>query len=501
MGEISTFGMLVLTVAAGAAVLLAWSQITARLPLPGAAFFLVGGALASNLVPGAADTLSIRSVERIAVVALIVILFDGGLNVGWHRFRTALPAIGLLGIVGTAGTAALIAVFAHYLFGFRWILAGILGAALAPTDPAVMFSVLRGRQIGGRAAIALEGEAGINDAVAITLVVGLVEYAGSPHGSLLVVLGEFLLEFGVGLAVGGLAGAVAPFLLRHSRFPAEGLYGIAALVAAALAYGAASAAHGSGFLAVFVLGILLGAERTPQKGEIERFSRALANFAEMAVFAALGLTIDLGILGERAIWYDGILLALLLVLVARPVVVLPLLARLRMRRGERLFIAWAGVKGAAPILLAAVAVLAGFESARMYGIVFVVVLFSVVLQGGTVRPVANWLAIPTPRDDQHRAAPAARHYRVSGASRAAGSPVRDLPLGARGWVDQIVRDGQRLRPHGRDVIRAGDEVVVRSDDDTRARRLRRLFEEPRARSEPRPASHERRVGRAPHGRM
>jgi cell volume regulation protein A len=221
----------------------------------------------------------------------------------------------------------------------------------------------------------------------------------------------------------------------------------------------------------------------------------------MAVFAALGLTIDLGILGERAIWYDGILLALLLVLVARPVVVLPLLARLRMRWGERLFIAWAGVKGAAPILLAAVAVLAGFESARMYGIVFVVVLFSVVLQGGTVRPVANWLAIPTLRDDQHRAAPAARHYRVSGASRAAGSPVRDLPLGARGWVDQIVRDGRRLRPRGRDVIRPGDEVVVRSDDDTRARRLRRLFEEPRARSERRPASHERQVGRAPHGRM
>jgi cell volume regulation protein A len=483
MNEISTFGILVLTVAAGVAALLAWSQITARLPIPGAALFLVGAGLASNLVWGTREVLSIRSVERITVVALIVILFDGGMNVGWHRFRTALPAIGLLGIVGTAGTAGLLAIFAHYLFGFRWILAGILGAALAPTDPAVMFSVLRGRQIGGRASIALEGEAGINDAVAIAIVVGLVEYANAAHSSLLVVLREFLVEIGVGLAVGATVGALVPFLLRHARFPAEGLYGLAALVAAALAYGAASAAHGSGFLAVFIVGILLGAERTPHKGEIERFSTALASFLEMAVFAALGLTIEFGSLGERAIWWDGLLLALLLIFVARPVVVLPLLARVRMRWGERLFIAWAGVKGAAPILLAALAVLGGFESARMYGIVFIVVLFSVVVQGGSVRLLAEWLAIPTPRGDEApRAVPAARRYRVSEGARAAGSRVRDLPIGSHGWVDLVGRDGDHRRPRGRDVIRAGDDVVVTSDDEARARRLRRLFEEPRNRS-------------------
>jgi cell volume regulation protein A len=485
MGEISTFGLLVLMVATGAALLLAWSQITARLPFPAAAFFLVAAAVVSNLLPDLGDALSIRAVERITVVALIVILFDGGMNVGWHRFRTALPAIGLLGLVGTAGTAALMASFAHYLFGFRWILAGIIGAALAPTDPAVMLSVLRGRQIGGRAAVALEGEAGINDAVSIALVVGLVDYAHAPHGSLLVVLREFLVELGVGLAVGAAAGAVVPLLLRHSRFPAEGLHGVAGLVAAGLAYGAASSAHGSGFLAVFIVGVLLGAERTPHKGEIERFSRALASFADMAAFAALGLTIDVAILRDRGIWHDGLLLALLLVFVARPLVVMPLLAPLRMRRGERLFIAWAGMKGAAPILLAALAVLAGFESERMYGIVFIVVLFSVVVQGGTVRHVADRLAIPTRRDGEApRAAPAARHYRVSDGSRAVGSAVRDLPLGNRAWVDRIVRDGHPLKPRGRDVIRAGDDLVVTCDDEARAPCLRRLLEEPRTR-EPR----------------
>jgi potassium/hydrogen antiporter len=480
MGEISTFGLLVLTVATGAALLLAWSQITVRLPLPGAAFFLAAAAIVSNYVPDLEAELSIRSVERITVVALIVILFDGGMNVGWHRFRTALPAIGLLGIVGTAATAALMASFAHYLFGFRWILAGIIGAALAPTDPAVMFSVLRERQIGGRASIALEGEAGINDAVSIALVVGLVDYAHASHGSLLVVLREFLVEIGVGFAIGAAAGSIVPFLLRHARFPAEGLYAIASLVAAAVAYGAASYAHGSGFLAVLIVGVLLGAERTPHKGEIERFSRALASFAEMTAFAALGLTIDLGILGDRGVWHDGLLLALLLVLVARPVVVLPLLAPLRMRWGERLLVAWGGMKGAAPILLAALAVLGGFESERMYGTVFLVVFFSVVVQGGTVRRVADRLAIPTRRPEQGPgAAPEARRYRVSEASRADGSAVRNLPLGNRGWVDLIVRDGQQIKPRGRDVIRAGDDLVVASEDEARARRIRRLLEEPR----------------------
>jgi cell volume regulation protein A len=413
MAEISTFGLLVLTAAASAAVLLAWSQITARLPFPAAAFFLTGAALVSNVVPAAGHALSIRTVERITVVALIVILFDGGLNVGWHRFRTALPAVGLLGIVGTAATASLVAIFTHYLFGFGWIFAGILGASLAPTDPAVMFSVLRGREIGGRASIALAGEAGINDAVAIAIAIGLVDYAHAAHSSLLVVLRAFLVAIGVGSAIGAAAGAIMPLLLRHARFAAEGLYGIAGVVAAAFVYGAASSVNGSGFLAVFIVGVLLGAERTPHKGEIERFSRALASFAEMAVFAALGLTINIGILGARALWSDGILLALVLVLVVRPLVVLPLVAPLRMRWGERLFIAWAGTKGAAPILLAAVAVLAGFESERMYGIVFLVVLFSVVVQGGTLREAADRLAIPMPRDAQaERAVPTARHYRL-----------------------------------------------------------------------------------------
>jgi cell volume regulation protein A len=482
MNEIVTFGVLVLAAASGAALLLASSQITARLALPAPAFFLLAAAAASNALPAVGDALSIRSVERIAVVALIVILFDGGLKVGWQRLRGSLLPIGLLGVAGTAGTGALLALCAHHLFGFDWILAGILGAALAPTDPAVMFSVLRGRQIGGRARTVLEGESGINDPVSIALVVGLLEYARGADGSLLVVAREFAAELAIGAAVGAAIGSVLPFLLRHARFASEGLYSVAALVAAAIAYGAASVAHGSGFLAVFVSGVLLGAERTPHKGEIERFSGALASFAEMAVFAALGLTIDLASLADRRIWLDGILLALLLGLVVRPLVVLPLLAPLRLRRGERLFIAWAGLKGAVPILLAALAVLAGFESQRMYGIVFIVALFSVVVQGGSVQLAAQRFAIP------RRSATGTGHllggrrlrrYRVADTARGAETAVRDLPLGRHGWVDEIVRGDRVIDAHGRDVVRGGDELLVSVDDERAADSVERLVARPR----------------------
>jgi potassium/hydrogen antiporter len=482
VNEFSSFGLGVLVVAAAIAALLASTQVASRLPLPTPAFFLLAAAAVSNLFPEVRSTLSILDVERLSVVALILILFDGGLKVGWRRFRTAVLPIGLLGTLGTAGTAVLMTGFAHYVLGLDWLLAGIVGAALAPTDPAVMFSVLRGRQLGGRASTIIEGESGINDPVAIAFVVGLLALERSDHGSVWIMVDEWFLETGVGLAVGVAVGSVVPFLLRHARFPSDGLYGIAGVVAAAFAYGAAASAHGSGFLAVFIVGVMLGAERTPHKGEIDRFSETLASLSEMVVFAALGLTIEVAVLRHQEIWIDGLLLALFLMFVARPVVALPLLAPCRLRRGERLFVAWAGMKGATPILLAAFVSIAGFESHRMYGIVSIVVLFSVIVHGATVRPAAERFAVPTRSAEREpggaRSEEPIERYRVAEGSRAAGSTLRQLPLGSR-WVDRIVRDGRTLTPRGRDVIRAGDEIHMTSQRGARTKGLRRLFEEPR----------------------
>jgi cell volume regulation protein A len=395
MGVMATLAHVLLIAAAGATALLVCAQLAHRLPMPSAALFLVFAAAVSNLAPGVRGWAPVDLVVSVAVVALVIILFDGGLKVGWHRFRSALLPASLLGIVGTAGTAAVVALVAHALLGFSWLAAVIVAGALAPTDPAVMFSALRGRPLGGRVETALEAESGLNDPVAIALVVGALTYAGG--GSLLDVGAELVRQLALGAAVGCAIGAALPPLLRHARFPSDGLYGIAAVVAALFSYAVAAALGGSGFLAVFVAGALLGTEWTPRKMEIERFTEALASFAEMTVFALLGLTIDLRSLADESIWRDGLVLALLLTLVARPFVVVPLTRPLGFTLHERLFIAWAGMKGAVPILLAALAVLSGFQSARMYGIVFVAVLFSVVVQGGSVRLlVAGHLSGPHP---------------------------------------------------------------------------------------------------------
>jgi potassium/hydrogen antiporter len=333
-------------------------------------------------------------VERIGVVALIVILFNGGTLVGSRRFRVAAVPIFSLGVLGTFATAGVIAVAAHYLFDFSWTIAGILGAALAPTDPAVMFSVLGQREIRGRAGTILEGESGVNDPVGIALMIGMIELAQDADASFWVVVEEFSIEMTVGLAVGVL-GAVAMRPLLRFSLPNPGLYPLRTLAAAGVIYGAASAAHGSGFLAVFVAGVALGDADVPFREEIERFHTSLASLAEVVVFAALGLTIDVtNVLTSKRL-LEGLALALILALIARPLAVGPLLLPVHMRRNERLFVIWCGLRGAVPILLAAFALLADVDDARrVYEIVFVVVAFSVLVQGSSVPFVARRLGIP-----------------------------------------------------------------------------------------------------------
>jgi len=391
--ELTVFGTIVLVVAGGLLLALLAIKLGDRFPIPEPALFLVLAAVASDVFPSLGERLSIREVERIGVVALIVILFNGGTLVGWRRFRVAAVPIFTLGVIGTFGTAAVMAAAAHYLFGFDWVIAGVLGAALAPTDPAVMFSLLGDKEIRGRAGTILEGESGVNDPVAIALLIGMIELATTEGASFWVVVEEFSLEMTIGL-VAGLLGAAAMRPLLRVPLPTPGIYPLRTLAAAGVIYGAASTAHGSGFLAVFVAGVMLGNADVPLREEIERFHTSLASLAEVVVFAALGLTIDLTDLLTSSRLLEGLGLAVFLALVARPLAVGPLLLPVRMRRNERLFIIWSGLRGAVPILLAAFAVLAAVDQAeRVYDIVFVVVAFSVIVQGSTVPLVARRLGI------------------------------------------------------------------------------------------------------------
>ena len=393
MRELTHFGLAILAI--GAIVLLAVlsNKLSERIPIPAPAIFLLAAALTVHFWPSLGRRVSVLTVERVAVVALILILFDGGLRVGWRRFRAAAMPITVLGVFGTFTTAALIALAGRYLFDFSWTGAGILGAALAPTDPAVMFSVLGKREVSGRTGTILEGESGVNDPVGIALMVGMIEFATHADATVWVVIREFVVEMSVGLAV-GIAGAwVVLQGIRRIRLANPALYPLASLAAAGLIYGVAAVAHGSGFLAVFVAGILIGDADYPQRHNVERFHTSLASLAEVVVFVGLGLTVHEVDLSP--VWQDGILIALVLAFLARPIGIAPFLAPLHLRRGERVFVMWSGLKGAVPILLAAFALLQQVGgSERIYGIVFIVVAFSVIVQGGTVSFAARRLGVP-----------------------------------------------------------------------------------------------------------
>jgi cell volume regulation protein A len=199
---------------------------------------------------------------------------------------------------------------------------------------------------------------------------------------------------GVGLAVGVAGSALLVLFIRRVQLPSEGLYPLRTLAAAGVIYGIASVAGGSGFLAVFIAGLVLGDLDLPHKRQIRRFHMALASLAEIVVFVALGLTVSVSQLFENNIWLDGLVLAVALAFIARPVGLAPLLAPLRLRTGEKLFLAWGGLRGAVPILLAAFAILAEVDDARrIYEIVFVVVTFSVIVQGATIPFVASRLGV------------------------------------------------------------------------------------------------------------
>src|SRR6266508_2053762 len=395
MHEVTHFGAIVLLVSGAFSVAVLSNKLSERLRIPTAAFFLLAAALASDLWPSFADALSIRDVERVAVVALIIILFDGGMRVGWNRFRESAVPIVSLGLLGTFATAGLMTVAAHFLLDFRWETAALLGAALAPTDPAVMFSVFGRKEVGGRTGTILEGESGANDPVGIALMLAAVSLAQSDSTSVAHAIGEFVLQLGAGIVVGVVGAYVVVLTLRRVVLPDPALYPLRTLAFAGAIYGLATVAHGSGFLAVYVAGILVGDAGIPAKRTIERFNTSLASLAEIVVFVALGLTIDLTELGANHRWLDGLVLAVVLAVVARPLAVGPLLVPAKLSHSERLFVMWSGLKGAVPILLASFAVLGGVEDAnRIYGIVFVVVAFSVVLQGASIPFVAARLGIP-----------------------------------------------------------------------------------------------------------
>jgi cell volume regulation protein A len=486
MNDVQQFALVIGLTALALLAAVGSSRITEILRIPAPAVFLLAAAVASQIWPQL-STLPVITDERLVTVALVLILFDGGMHIGWRKFRASAGAITWLGLVGTAVTALGMALAAHLLFGVAWFTALLIGTALAPTDPAVVFSVLGRREIEGRSGTILEGESGANDPVGIAVMVALLgsaEVGGSVafwEGA-----GEFVRQIAIGAAVGAAGGWLLIRLFRFS-LPNEALYPIRAIAAAGVLYGVAGGLGGSGFLAVLLGGIIVGDVRAPYKHEVERFASGMSSLAEIVAFVILGLTVPIGRVLDPEIWVPGVLLALILIFVIRPVLVGVLTLPLDLSWGERGFVLWAGLKGAVPILLGAFVLTAGVPSAeRIYGIIFFVVLVSVVLQGSLVPTVARWCRVPMRMVEpepwalgmRYREEPQGlRRISVQAGSPADGALIQDLDLGEDTWISLAGRTGRVLPVKGDTVLRPGDDLLILAPDEVD---LERTFGEPEA---------------------
>ncbi|MCX4098630.1 cation:proton antiporter [Nocardia sp. alder85J] len=471
MTDVTPFAAAVLIVSLAALAAVLSNRLGKWLPIPAPALFLGAAAAASDIWP-ALGRIPITLVQQVVTIALVVILFDGGMQIGRRRFRANAAAITWIGVAGTLVTAAALALAAHLIFGLDWRISLLLGTALSPTDPAVVFSVLGGRQIEGRAGTLLQGESGANDPVGIALLVVLLETSRFHWDALGSAAGEFAAQLLVGAVAGVAGGRGLLWFMRRVPLPAAGLYSLRVLVCVPAIYGATTLLHGSGFLAVLVAGMMIGDERAPFRAEIERFHSALATLGEIVAFAMLGLTIQ--VTGPHGVLEGGALpiglgLAGLLAVVIRPVLVGALIQRIRLERGERLFVLWTGLKGAVPILLGSFLLHSGISGAhRAYEIIFVVVAFSVIVQGGTVPVVARWLGVPLrtvhPRpwtmNARFEEEPDSLHrYTVASGSPADGTTVSGLPF-ADLWVSVIIRRGRLVTVTPDTRLRSGDEVLI-----------------------------------------
>ncbi len=461
--------MVILGAGALLLVALAASLLAGRLRVPGLLVFLAVGMVAGSDVARFVEFDDYALAQDIGVVALALILFEGGLASGWPEIRPVIGAALGLALVGTAVTAVVAGLAASALLDLPVLQGLLLGSIVASTDGAAVFALLRGSTLRRRLARTLEGEAGLNDPVAVLLVLAFIEWIARPEFG----VGEFLLLFasqlGIGAAVGLAVGGLVAYALRRVRLASAGLYPVGSLATAGVAFGGAAALDGSGFLAVYLAGLVLGSTSSPARRTIATFHDGLGWVAQLSLFLTLGLLVFPGQLDSVAV--EGLLLALIVVLVARPIGVIAGTALAHFSLRERFVLAWAGLRGAVPVVLATFPVIEGLDgSLEFFNIVFFSVLVSTLLQGMTFEPVARALgvttqeaALPAPLIDpaamRSFGAEIVEHV-VRPGDAAVGRRVRELGLPREALLNVILRADQAIPPRGSTQVRAGDHLHV-----------------------------------------
>jgi NhaP-type Na+/H+ and K+/H+ antiporter len=405
--------------------------------------------------------------QTLGLSALVIILAEGGITTNWRLVRPAVPAALALSTVGSAVSIGVVAVAVHEFLGNDWRLSFLAGAVLAPTDAAAVFSVLRRLPLPARLSGILEAESGFNDApvVIVVMVLSATDFT-TPNPAFL--LGTMLYELAAGAAMGLAIGWLGAYTLRRIALPASGLYPIAVISLVVGSYGATNLLHGSGFLATYISALMLGNARLPHGPATRGFAEGIGWLAQIGLFIMLGLLASPSDLPSQIV--PGLVAGFVLSLVARPLSVLASTIGFGIPLREKVFMSWAGLRGAVPIVLATVPMRENVPGAdRLFALVFVIVVVFTLLQGPTLPLVARWCKVTVEgeaRELDVEAAPLETLHadllevRIPVDSQLNGVEIFELRLPPEASITLIVRDDHSFVPEPTTVLWAGDTLLV-----------------------------------------
>lgn len=452
------------------------SKVSDRFGIPALLVFLALGMLAGSEGLGGIYFDDPSLAQAIGVVALSLILFSGGLSTQWQSVRPIFTWGFILATLGVCVTALVVGLFSVMVFDFTIMEGLLLGAIVSSTDAAAVFSILRSKGISLRGQLKplLEFESGSNDPMAVFLTIGMIQVLTQPESSLWDMVRLFALQMSIGLAAGYVMARVTLYLVNRLKLGYEGLYPVLTLSLALLTYGLSDKLGGNGFLAVYITGIIAGNSKFIHKRSLLQFHDGLAWLMQITMFLSLGLLVFpshlLPVMGL------SLLIAVCLILVARPAGVFLSLLPSPFSFREKAFISWVGLRGAVPIILATFPFLAGILQADLlFNVVFFVVLTSVLLQGTTIQYLARWLRVDAPLH-QERVYPIEfnpdsgfkselNELIIPAGSQVVGKKLFELKLPPECLIVLIVRGNEYVLPSGQTFLNDGDALLVLADRD------------------------------------
>lgn len=448
------------------------SKASTQLGVPTLVLFLVIGMLAGSDGPGGIYFDNPWLAQSLGTVALIFILFSGGLDTKWKEVKPILWKGVILSTLGVIFTAIIVGCAAYYSLNFSVLEALLLAAIISSTDAAAVFSILRSRHISlkGDLRPLLELESGSNDPMAIFLTTGLISIILSPATSPITLIPMFAQQMALGAVFGIISGKGMAYFINRIRLDYQGLYPILTMSLVIVTYGITSILGGNGFLAVYLAGLSLANFSFIHKRSLIHYHDSLAWLMQIAMFLTLGLLVFPSQLIPVA--SIGLFICFVLMFMARPISVLLCLLPFRdMSLAERIMISWVGLRGSVPIILATFPLTLGLDKANMiFNVVFFVVLTSVLVQGSTITFVARRLGMEMPVESPTKSLPENMQEKdvwdslvkleVSAKSAAVGSQIADLNIPDDTWIAVIRRDGHPMRPSGSTILQAGDSLIV-----------------------------------------